>query len=1048
MAIHAALVLALAGSLVLAAVLWRWAERGPGLRQLTLFLLGVSVWIVGNELPTWFGPGTARLGLAMLATAALTSAVFLHFAAAFTRLAAPRLVLSGYALGGAAMLLSVVLLPGEYRPFAGLRFVAVPNAVGWCTSIVWVVLAGTGQLVLLRALLGWTGLARRQLAAVMASSAWGLLCMSGYGFAALDLPVSPWPLLGLPLYPVLLVYGILRYQVLVANAWARRALGWTLLVAAAGVLVALLPLLPFGTALGNRLALALEVGVAFLLLGGPARRLAERIVYPGGTVTPDDMTAWRATLGQATDAAGLAGRAAFLLNRRLSIDVLVRIGEPGPAGASPLLVCRRTADGWRSSLESGWSAAPPGPRRVAELLGLVLAEEAGRLERARALAEQERERQVQSRLAELGALAATVAHDVRNPLNIIGMAVATAAPEVREEVADQVRRIARLADDLLDYARPWSVVPATMDLAALARGVAARRGGHGRAPPARHPARAGRSRTGGAGAGQPDRQRLRGRRPRGAGGGARPGLGAAARLRRRSRRAGRPAGPGVRALRVPPPRRHRARPRHRGADRGGQPRQHRGHRAAGLVHLLHPEPAPGGGGGVVSGGILLVDDEPAFQRLGGAWLRRLGHAVTVAGTAEEALARYADARPDLVLLDLSMPPRMDPLAGIELIAGFLPTPVVVLTGHAAHDIALRATEAGAWDFIAKPVDPDMLRFVVERGLRKAALDRELRELRERTATEELGLLGRSEAVARLRAMIRRLGPSTVSVLVLGPTGTGKELVARALHACSPRAAGPFVPIHCGALPASLLESELFGHVKGSFTGAVRDQPGLIETAHRGTMLLDEVGEMPPAMQVKLLRFLQEGTFLPVGGRTTRRADVRVVAATHRDLELMVAEGGFREDLFYRLKGMVLRTPALAERPEDVALLAHVFLRRAEPGAVLAADGAEWLGRRSWPGNVRELRAMIEAAAALAGPGGEPVDAALLRFVAGELQEPPAPAPAGASTLGDALEAVERRMLSEALAAAGGNQSEAARTLGISRVGLIRKLARLGMRPDG
>ncbi len=253
---------------------------------------------------------------------------------------------------------------------------AVPNAVGWCTSIVWVVLAGTGQLVLLRALLGWTGLARRQLAAVMASSAWGLLCMSGYGFAALDLPVSPWPLLGLPLYPVLLVYGILRYQVLVANAWARRALGWTLLVAAAGVLVALLPLLPFGTALGNRLALALEVGVAFLLLGGPARRLAERIVYPGGTVTPDDMTAWRATLGQATDAAGLAGRAAFLLNRRLSIDVLVRIGEPGPAGASPLLVCRRTAAGWRSSLESGWSAAPPGPRRVAELLGLVLAEEA------------------------------------------------------------------------------------------------------------------------------------------------------------------------------------------------------------------------------------------------------------------------------------------------------------------------------------------------------------------------------------------------------------------------------------------------------------------------------------------------------------------------------------------------------------------------------------------------------------------------------------------------------------------------------------------------
>jgi DNA-binding NtrC family response regulator len=238
----------------------------------------------------------------------------------------------------------------------------------------------------------------------------------------------------------------------------------------------------------------------------------------------------------------------------------------------------------------------------------------------------------------------------------------------------------------------------------------------------------------------------------------------------------------------------------------------------------------------VNGAILLVDDEPAFQRLGGAWSRGLGHTVAVAGSAEEAQARYAGIRPDLVLPDLSMPPRMDPLAGIASIAGFLPTPVVVLTGHAAHDIALKATEAGAWDFLAKPVDPDMLRFVVDRALRKAALDRELRALRDQVTADDLGLLGRSDAVVRLRAMVRRLAPSMVSVLVLGPTGTGTELVARALHACSPRAAGPFVPIHCGALPASLLESELFGHLKGSFTGATRDQPVLIETAHGGTLL--------------------------------------------------------------------------------------------------------------------------------------------------------------------------------------------------------------------
>lgn len=444
------------------------------------------------------------------------------------------------------------------------------------------------------------------------------------------------------------------------------------------------------------------------------------------------------------------------------------------------------------------------------------------------------------------------------------------------------------------------------------------------------------------------------------------------------------------------------------------------------------------------GHILLVDDEPAFQRLGGAWLKGLGHTVTVAGSAEEAVTRFRDAAPDLVLLDLSMPPRMDPLAGIELIHAFLPAPVIVLTGHSAHEIALRATEAGAWDFIAKPIDPDMLRFVVGRALRKAALDRELRTLREQAATDDLGLVGRSEAIKRLRAMVRRLGPSMVSVLLLGPTGTGKELVARALHTCSPRAAGPFVPIHCGALPASLLESELFGHLKGSFTGAQRDQPGLIETAHKGTLLLDEVGEMPAAMQVKLLRFLQEGTFLPVGGRTVKRADVRVIAATHRDLDAMVAEGSFREDLFYRLKGMVLRTPSLTERTEDVTLLAGVFLRRASASATFAPDAIDWLANRSWPGNVRELRAMVEAAAALAGPG-EPVDAALLRFVSGEADELLPAARAAVGSLSEVIAQVEHRMLSEALVASGGNQSEAARVLGLSRVGLIRKMSRLGLR---
>jgi DNA-binding NtrC family response regulator len=459
-----------------------------------------------------------------------------------------------------------------------------------------------------------------------------------------------------------------------------------------------------------------------------------------------------------------------------------------------------------------------------------------------------------------------------------------------------------------------------------------------------------------------------------------------------------------------------------------------------MVDVLHSAIS----GGDVMGHILLVDDEPAFQRLAGAWLRGLGHTVTVAGSADEAAVRFVESPPDMVLLDLSMPPRMDPMAGIELIGGFVPVPVVVLTGHAGHEMALRSTEAGAWDFIAKPIDPDMLRFVVDRCLRKAALEREMRTLRERAAADDMGLAGRSAAMVRLREIVRRLGPTSVSVLVLGPTGTGKELVARALHACSPRSAGPFVPIHCGALPAELLESELFGNIKGNFSGAHRDQSGLVEAANRGTLFLDEVGEMPPAMQVKLLRFLQDATFLPVGGRVvTKRADVRVIGATHRDLEAMVAEGGFREDLFYRLKGMVLRTPALAERGEDIPQLAALFLRRSAPGLSLAADAVAWLAQRIWPGNVRELRAVVEAAAALVEPGSAVVDAGLLRFVSGDVEEVSATAVGG--SLAGVIADVETRLLREALLAAGGNQSEAARVLGVSRVGLIKKMTRLGLR---
>ncbi|WP_431286465.1 sigma-54-dependent transcriptional regulator [Roseateles chitinivorans] len=451
----------------------------------------------------------------------------------------------------------------------------------------------------------------------------------------------------------------------------------------------------------------------------------------------------------------------------------------------------------------------------------------------------------------------------------------------------------------------------------------------------------------------------------------------------------------------------------------------------------------------IHGRVLLVDDEAAFQRLGGGFLRNLGHEVLTAGDGEEALSTFAREQPDLVLLDLAMPPSMDPEQGLTLIPRFSGAPVVVLTGHAEHELALRAADLGAWDFLAKPIDPDLLRFVIDRALRKRRLDTELAQLRRQQGEDSMGLVGQSPALQSLRAMIRRVAPTRVNVLVLGPTGTGKELVARALHEHGPMAAAPFVPVHCGALSAELLESELFGHMKGSFTGAYRDQPGLVEVARGGTLFLDEVGEMPPAMQVKLLRFLQEGTYMPVGGRVTKTSEVRVVAATHRDLEAMVRAGEFREDLYYRLKGVVLRTPGLAERRGDVPVLAASFAR--QRGAGIASGAMAWLTAREWPGNVRELKAVVDAAAALLLPGQQDVDAEALSLAAGEGPVTASPTPAGidgddrGGLLDQAMTELERRLISEAMQATEGNQSEAARRLGISRAGLIKKLGRLGLK---
>ncbi|WP_077000598.1 sensor histidine kinase [Variovorax sp. KK3] len=476
MALHIVLALSLVETLVLAGVLLHWAKAVPGARLLTVFLLGVAAWIVSNELPNWLGPTAIPCALRLGATIPLTSAAFLHFCVRFCGLEprVGRAVQLAYGAAIAVMLLTWIVLPGEFihfPPFTGVEWVVVPNWAGWTASMVWALLAAAGVAILLHRL--WRtddARERRQLAAVAVSCGWGLVCASGYGFAALGIPWYPWQVLAMPAYPVILVYGILRYQVFVANAWARRALAWTLLVGLGLLSVPLTLLLP----LDSRWLSGTAVAVVCLALNGPVRRFAERIVYPGGTASAADLQGWRDALAKTVTWSALEAEAAELLSKRVGLRIDVRVATDGdPVSAMPMLVCRESSSGWATELR-GWDSAPPGSRRLAELFAEVLTETAGRLQQA-ALAEQrERERQLQARLAELGALAASVAHDLRNPLNIIAMAVATTPPDVRREVGDQVGRISHLAEDLLDYAKPWQVRPVTVDAALQVREAARR----------------------------------------------------------------------------------------------------------------------------------------------------------------------------------------------------------------------------------------------------------------------------------------------------------------------------------------------------------------------------------------------------------------------------------------------------------------------------------------------------------------------------------------------------------------------------------------------
>ncbi|HEU4367501.1 MAG TPA: sigma-54 dependent transcriptional regulator [Methylomirabilota bacterium] len=367
--------------------------------------------------------------------------------------------------------------------------------------------------------------------------------------------------------------------------------------------------------------------------------------------------------------------------------------------------------------------------------------------------------------------------------------------------------------------------------------------------------------------------------------------------------------------------------------------------------------------------ILIVDDEPDMVDNCARILRRAGHRCLTATDPHRALGLLESERPDLLLTDLKMP-EIDGLALLHRARELDPAlPVVVVTAFATIESAVAAIKDGAFDYLPKNFSVDQLTLVVERALRQRRLALENRNLREQLQTT-FGLenvVGRSPAMAQVFELVKKAARSEANILVLGESGTGKELIARAVHANSPRAGQAFVPVDCASLPENLLESELFGHEKGAFTGAVRTKPGLMEVAGGGTLFLDEIGDLPVSLQVKLLRALQERQIRRVGGTGLIDVDVRVVSATNRDLRESVTRGQFREELYYRVNVIEIRLPPLRERAGDVRLLAHAFLRRYGPSRTLAYDDAAMaaLEAYAWPGNVRELQNVVERACALA-----------------------------------------------------------------------------------
>ena len=446
--------------------------------------------------------------------------------------------------------------------------------------------------------------------------------------------------------------------------------------------------------------------------------------------------------------------------------------------------------------------------------------------------------------------------------------------------------------------------------------------------------------------------------------------------------------------------------------------------------------------------ILITEDDEDLAFVIREALKRQGYDAEVAPTAGALLDKLKAGAYDLILLDIRLPD-MDGLDAIPRCRDLAPeTPIIVMTAHGTRQIAMNAITRGAYDFFTKPLKMAEFQVVVARALDRRRLQQQVKVLREGQAAGGFeDLIGKSEALKRVIDMAQRAAPTDLTVLIHGESGTGKELMARAIHRLSSCKDGPFIPVNCAAIPEGLLESELFGHERGAFTGAIRARPGRFELAREGTLFLDEIGDMPVAMQAKILRVLQERQFERVGGTRSIGADVRVIAATHQDLEAMAAEGRFRSDLFYRLQGVRLVMPPLRERIDDLPLLVTHLLERAaqrlwRQPATVSTEALRCLWTYPWPGNIRELQHVLEGAMVLSDgvilPEHLPptVQRGTKAAAAGEAS------PSMTGSLDEALEDWERRAILDALQKAHGVQARAAKILGITERSLWYRVKKL------